>query len=155
MSEHLHRVRYSSRMKKFLSVLFIGLLCSAAGHATAVGPDFTSLSAEVLPTTVHIHVERGATIAAGIQQMARDYALPTPKPNGRDVQISTGSGVIIDERGLVMTNHHVVNGANRIVITLSDQRKYEASLVGHDPRTDVAMLKIESDESFTAAKYTK
>lgn len=155
MSEHLHRVRYSSRMKKFLSALVIGLFCSTVCHATAVGPDFTSLSAEVLPTTVHIHVERGATIAAGIQQMARDYALPTPKPNSRDVQISTGSGVIIDDRGLILTNHHVVNGANRIVITLSDQREYEASLVGHDPRTDVAILRIKGDDSFKAAKYVE
>ncbi len=141
-------------MTMTLRALVPGLLWSMACLATPPGPDFTALSAEVLPTTVHIRVERGAIIAAGIQQMARDYALPTPRQTNGQVQTSTGSGVIMSEDGLVLTNHHVINGAQRVLVTLVDQRAYEASVVGHDPRTDIALLKIEGDGPFDTATFT-
>jgi len=121
--------------------------------AQSIGPDFAELSQAVLPTTVHIHVERGPLIAPGIQQMARDYALPTPRPDDGAVRVSTGSGVIMDPKGLVFTNHHVVNGARTIRVTLHDQRRFEATLVGHDPRTDVALLQIKSNGPFEAATF--
>ena len=140
-------------MNKFSAILIAGMLHSITAFAKPLGPDFTELSAAVLPTTVHIHVERGATIAAGIQQLSRDYALPSPKSDSSRVQISTGSGVIIDSRGLILTNHHVVDGARQIRITLADQRVYEATIVGHDPRTDVALLSVDTDDRLTAARF--
>ena len=141
----------------FKTVVAIGIAClvSFAAPAQTLGPDFTVLSASVLPTTVHIHVERGPLVAAGIQQLSRDYALPVPKPSTGAVQTSTGSGVIIDEDGVVLTNHHVVNGAQRIVITMVDQRRYEASVIGHDPRTDIALLAIDGDGPFSAAQFSE
>lgn len=142
-------------MNKRTVILIAGMLHSIAAFATPLGPDFTELSAAVLPTTVHIHVERGATVAAGIQQLHRDYAIPSLKSDSQRVQISTGSGVIIDARGLILTNHHVVDGARHIRITLANQRTYEASIVGHDPRTDVALLSIETDDRFTAAQVNE
>ena len=92
--------------------------------AGPIGPDFTAVSEAVLPTTVHIRIERGPLISAGIQQMTRDYALPVPKHDSQQVAQSTGSGVIFDERGLVLTNHHVINGATEIRLTLHDQRSF-------------------------------
>jgi S1-C subfamily serine protease len=143
----------------WMSFRFLFLWCGAAvwlgctpSHATEiVGPDFADLSEAVLPTTVHIRVERGALISAGIQQMARDYALPVPRGESQSVQQSTGSGVIFDHRGLILTNHHVINGAQSIRVTLYDQRAFEAVLLGADPRTDVAVLKIKGDGPFDAA----
>jgi len=119
--------------------------------AEPIGPDFTSVSEAVLPTTVHIRVERGPLISAGIQQMARDYALPVPKNGSQTHRQSTGSGVIFDERGLVLTNHHVINGAQEIRLTLYDQTNFEAELLGSDPRTDVAVLRIKGKGPFKAA----
>ena len=139
-------------MNKRIVILIAGMLHSIAAFAKPLGPDFTELSAAVLPTTVHIHVERGATVAAGIQQLHRDYAIPSLKSDSKRVQLSTGSGVVIDARGLILTNHHVVDGAQQIRITLANQRAYEASIVGHDPRTDIALLSIETDDQFTAAR---
>jgi S1-C subfamily serine protease len=121
--------------------------------AAPLGPDFRQLSAEVLPTTVHIQAESGPAIAAGIQQMARDYSLPAPRHSNGQVHTSTGSGVIMNDKGLILTNHHVVNGATNIIVTLSDQRAYEATLVGHDPRTDVALLKIKGSGPFASARF--
>ena len=61
---------------------------------------------------------------------------------------SIGSGVIIDgARGLVVTNHHVVQGADSIVVTLSDRREFNATLVGSDAGTDVALLRVMSDDA--------
>ena len=59
---------------------------------------------------------------------------------------SAGSGVIVDAaRGLVLTNHHVVAGADAVMVTLKDKRRFEAEVVGSDPGTDVALLEIEAD----------
>jgi Do/DeqQ family serine protease len=67
--------------------------------------------------------------------------------------ISAGSGVIVDaRRGYVMTNHHVVRGAERITVTLKDRREFVAELVGSDPATDIALLRIPA-QSLTALVF--
>ena len=62
---------------------------------------------------------------------------------------SVGSGVIISEQGYIITNHHVVDGASRIQVTLSDKRQFRARLVGADPSTDLAVLQVDLDEGET------
>ncbi len=67
------------------------------------------------------------------------------------VQAGVGSGVIFDEEGYIVTNHHVVENADYIEVVLADGRKLEGNLVGHDsPYTDLAVLKIEADNLHTA-----
>lgn len=61
-------------------------------------------------------------------------------------QVGTGSGVIIDKNGYIITNNHVIDGAREISITTNDNKIYEATLVGTDPKTDIALLKIDADE---------
>lgn len=61
-----------------------------------------------------------------------------------------GSGVIVSENGYILTNHHVIDGADEIRVALADRREYEATLVGSDPKTDVAILKIDSEDLPTA-----
>jgi Do/DeqQ family serine protease len=67
--------------------------------------------------------------------------------NARTSQ-SLGSGVIVDSSGLVVTNHHVIEGMTEVKVALSDHREFEAEIVLRDPRTDLAVLKIKSDETF-------
>jgi len=122
-------------------------------QAHSLGPDFVALSAAVLPTTVHIRVERGPLVAAGIQQMARDFSIPSQGHTQGQVVLSSGSGVILSASGTVLTNHHVINGAQAIVITTYDQRRYQATVVGADPRTDIAVLQIQGDGPFDAANF--
>ncbi len=60
-------------------------------------------------------------------------------------QQSLGSGVIVDKTGLIVTNHHVIANASKITVTLSDKRRFPARLLGTDPDTDVAVLKIDAE----------
>lgn len=59
---------------------------------------------------------------------------------------STGSGVIISNKGYIVTNNHVIRGASEVQITLYDKRKFKATVIGTDPSTDLAVLKIEADK---------
>lgn len=63
---------------------------------------------------------------------------------GEGVNTATGSGVIISAEGLIVTNNHVIEGADRIEITLNDKREFEAEVIGVDPSTDLALLRIKA-----------
>ncbi|MGY0392078.1 trypsin-like peptidase domain-containing protein [Bizionia sp. KMM 8389] len=64
----------------------------------------------------------------------------------QQAQVGTGSGVIINKDGYIITNNHVISNANEISITTNDNKIYEAQLIGTDPKTDIALLKIDADE---------
>lgn len=68
-------------------------------------------------------------------------------------QVGTGSGVIISPDGYIITNNHVIDGANDLSITLNDNRTYEAELIGTDPKTDIALLKIDTDDDLPYATF--
>ncbi len=67
-----------------------------------------------------------------------------PAPGRKRVQNSLGSGVIVDGGGVVVTNHHVIEGADDVTVVLADRREFEAQIVGSDERTDLAVLKIDT-----------
>jgi serine protease DegQ len=99
----------------------------------------------VTPAVVNVSVEM--VTAAELPPVLRDpqvrrfFGIPDELPPQRET--SVGSGVVIDaERGYIVTNHHVVNGADRILVTLHNGEVREARLVGSDPQTDIAVLQI-------------
>ena len=71
-----------------------------------------------------------------------------PREDGR----GTGSGVIVDPKGYILTNNHVIENAREITVRLSDSRKFPATLVGRDPKTDLAVLKIDAKRPLPAAE---
>src|SRR5437773_10288338 len=81
---------------------------------------------------------------------------PLPGPPGRPDQ-SAGSGVILDSNGFIVTNNHVVENATQITVTLSDKREFPAKVVGTDPKSDLAVVKIEAENlpSLKWADYDK
>ncbi|MEH6547423.1 MAG: trypsin-like peptidase domain-containing protein, partial [Sneathiella sp.] len=70
-----------------------------------------------------------------------------PQKNREQVQNALGSGVIVDAAGIIVTNYHVVAGADEITVALQDRREFDARLVVKDERTDLAILKIEPEET--------
>ncbi len=84
----------------------------------------------------------------GPELFERFFRKRSPREEGR----AAGSGVIVDPRGFVLTNNHVVDNATAIEVRLSDDRKFAASLVGRDARTDLAVLKVESPAPLPVAE---
>lgn len=123
---------------------------------TAEGyPDFTKAAENSTHAVVHIKSTVKAVETAGRRQRqmidpfeyffgfgdrsGSDYANPQPS-------VGYGSGVIISNDGYVITNNHVIDKATEIEVTMNDNRKYSAKLVGADPTTDIALLKIEGSD---------
>lgn len=67
-------------------------------------------------------------------------------------QLSLGSGFIIDKDGYIITNNHVIDGAETIVVTLADNSQFDAEVVGHDSKTDIALIKIKTDNDLPTVK---
>ena len=136
-------------------------LLAFAGNAFAKDlPDFTELAEKQGATVVNISVTQvvqgNANPFAGFQddeqfnELFRRFGLPTPgMPKGQSPQQefksqSLGSGFIISADGYILTNAHVINAADEIIVKLSDKREFKAKIIGADRRTDVALLKIEA-----------
>ena len=128
-------------------------------------PDFTDLVEQVGPSVVNIRTIEKTPVAdaqasgpdAEMQEFFRRFfGVPMPMPNAPRGQQrpprgpdeaqpkGVGSGFILSADGYVMTNAHVVEGADQVIVTLTDKREFKARLVGADKRSDVAVVKIEA-----------
>ena len=138
-------------------------LASAAQGRAELLPDFTELVERVGPSVVNIRtLERGNRNASGpgggvdpnMEEFFKRFGIPLPggrgapgTPRGGDEepqQRGIGSGFILSADGYVMTNAHVVDGADELLVTLTDKREFKAKVIGLDKRTDVAVVKIEA-----------
>ena len=106
---------------------------------------FAPLVKRVSPAVVNIYTTTTARV-----QRRLPFPFPgVPQQGGERVQNSLGSGVLVGADGLIVTNAHVVKGADEIRVVLADRREYEAKLITQDERYDLALLRIEgSDEKF-------
>ena len=115
----------------------------------------------VTPAVVSIDVSGTQKASSGLQGFEdneelfeRFFGGRLPQQQDRERR-GIGSGVIVDAaKGLIITNHHVVEGADEITVTLEDKRELEAELVGSDPKTDIAVIKIPA-RSLRALKFAK
>ncbi|HSR09828.1 MAG TPA: trypsin-like peptidase domain-containing protein, partial [Thermodesulfobacteriota bacterium] len=116
---------------------------------------FSDLAKKLSPTVVNVKVTK--VEKTGDMQMPslpedspfgdffKQFPNMVPKPEKRQVQ-GTGSGVIISPDGYILTNNHVVDGAKEVTVTVADKEEYTAQVVGRDPKTDLALLKIKPKE---------
>ncbi len=111
------------------------------------GTDFTVAAAKTVPAVVHIKVTMSSSPQANyIDPIFRDFFGDGGFPFGqRGPSMGSGSGVIISADGYIVTNNHVVNGADKIEVVLNDKRSYKGKVIGTDPNTDLALVKIEAD----------
>lgn len=143
-----------------------GLLATATPALAQTGaavrglPDFTDLVDQVGPSVVNIRTtERvSARSSSGpmdeeMLEFFRRFGLPVPNlprpqgpqsPQPQEQPRGVGSGFILSSDGYVMTNAHVVEGAEEVVVTLTDKREFKAKIIGADKRTDVAVVKIDA-----------
>ncbi len=115
-------------------------------------PDFTVVSEITVNAVVHIQAEFERQRSPRQDFFGPDdffdfFFGPRGRPSpDRPPAIGSGSGVILSPDGYVITNNHVINNASNIEVTLNDNRIYEAELIGADPTTDIALLKINEED---------
>jgi serine protease Do len=136
-------------------------VAAAANVSTPVS--FAAIAKKLSPAVVNIKVvKKVANVGFGQPDMdipagpfhdfferffqGQPQTSPAPK-----MQQGMGSGVIISKDGYVLTNNQVVDGAKEVTITLADQKEYKGRIVGTDPQTDIAVVKIDAHESFPAS----
>jgi serine protease Do len=153
-------------LKNWLAVLSFSLMASASAHAQGL-PDFTDLAekhgAEVVNISVTQSVQNNGPVGGfpgmegdeQMQEFFKRFGIPlmpgmpgmpgqggAPQPDYKSQ--SLGSGFIISSDGYVLTNAHVINEADEVIVKLADKREFKAKIIGADKRTDVALLKIDA-----------
>jgi serine protease Do len=136
----------------------------STAHAQARAlPDFTDLVEQVGPSVVNIRTmekvsadsPHGSPGEKEMQEFFKRFGLPMPNmprgnpsprrgPQDEEQPRGVGSGFILTSDGMIMTNAHVVEGADEVVVTLPDKREFKAKIIGADQRSDVAVVKIEA-----------
>jgi serine protease Do len=139
-------------MKKLIilaTLLVLGAASTSPAPALADYPDFTELVKQASPAVVNIRTTRSASKRSegmdeqDVPEIFRRFfrempERPIPGPGA-------GSGFIIESDGYILTNNHVVDGAEEIIVALSDRREREAVIIGQDALSDLAVLKIEGE----------
>ena len=140
----------------------------AAQAQTRTLPDFTDLVDQVGPSVVNIRTlekvatrtQQGGQGDEDMQEFFKRFGIPMPnaprqaprqnrpqpqqQPQEEDQPRGVGSGFILTSDGVIMTNAHVVDGADEVIVTLTDKREFKAKILGADKRSDVAVVKIEA-----------
>ncbi len=153
-------VKKGKGMIKKVVVIFLFLFIFSGMAFAKELPDFTELAERQGPSVVNISVTQmvqgNGNPFVGMQddeqfnELFRRFGLPVPGgPRGQAPQQefksqSLGSGFIISADGYILTNAHVINAADEVIVKLSDRREFKAKIIGSDRRTDVALLKIDA-----------
>jgi serine protease Do len=146
-----------------LTTLFlVGIALAIFSTRSAKGaalPDFADLAEKLSPTVVNVYTTQTLEVSSSPHQFFSPDDMEIPEPFRRFFGIpdmpeqapkremkrtSLGSGVVVTADGYILTNNHVVEDADEINITLSTFEEYEATIVGRDPKSDLALIKIES-----------
>jgi serine protease Do len=137
-------------LKKFITVTAFLFFLSVPVHAQL--PNFADLVEDVSPAVVKIN-----TISKGKAPVQRNFEGQLPdifrelleqrnRPQTERPARSMGSGFVISDDGYILTNHHVIDGADKIQVLFADRLEYSAEIVGSDRRSDLALLKIEAKD---------
>jgi Do/DeqQ family serine protease len=167
---------YICAMIRFARPILIALLALGAATALAQTPpspqpgppqsraeislSFAPVVKRVAPAVVNVYAQRkvqGASNPFFDDPFFRRFfggQLPGMGPPRERIQRSLGSGVIVDQSGIVVTNHHVIEGADQIRVALADKREFDAEVLLRDQRSDLAVLRIkDAHERFPAIEF--
>jgi len=135
-----------------ISILFVNL--SFFVNAKPVPESFADLAEKLTPSVVYISTTQ--TVVTNINPFPFEFPPGSPfedmfkefsTPQKRKAS-ALGSGFIIDAKGIVVTNNHVIQGAEDIMVTVNGEKEYEAKIIGADPLSDLAVLEIQSKDKF-------
>ena len=149
------------KMKK-IKIIFLAFLVfnfSIFANAKNTPESFADLAEKLMPSVVNISTTQ--TVVTNVNPFPFEFPPGSPfedmfkefgTPQKRKAS-ALGSGFIIDAKGIVVTNNHVIKGAEDIMVTVNGEKEYEAKIIGSDPLSDLAVLEIQSKDKFIPVKF--
>ena len=147
------------KIKFILLALFFTFSLQNISNSNSVPASFADLAERLMPSVVNISTTQTVvtntnplpfTFPPGspFEDMFREFGTPQERKSS-----ALGSGFIIDEKGLVVTNNHVIQGAEDIIVRVNGDQEYKAKVIGADPLSDIAVLQLETDENFIPVQF--
>ena len=144
---------------KFILVLFVSFNISSATIAKDAPASFADLAERLMPSVVNISTTTTVTTRSNpfpfqfppgspFEDMFKDFGTPQERKTS-----ALGSGFIISEDGIVVTNNHVIEGAEDVYVRVNGDQEFKAKILGADPGMDLAVLKMESDQKFIPVEF--
>ncbi len=143
----------------FFSLIFI-FNYTTLSNSQNIPNSFADLAETLMPSVVNISTTQTVVTRSNpfpnfqfppgspFEDMFKEFGTPQERQSS-----ALGSGFIIDEKGIVVTNNHVIEGAEDIVVQVNGGKKFNAKVIGADPLSDIAVLKIDSNERFLTVKF--
>ena len=143
----------------FLSLILV-LNFSSVSNSQNIPNSFADLAEKLMPSVVNISTTQTVVTRSNpfpnfqfppgspFGDMFKEFGTPQERQSS-----ALGSGFIIDEKGILVTNNHVIEGAEDIVVQVNGEKKFKATVIGADPLSDIAVLKIESKENFLPVRF--
>ena len=152
----------SFKMKKIkIFLISIILLCnnSLSSFSREIPASFADLAEKLMPSVVNISTTTTVTTQSNpfpfqfppgspFEDMFKEFGAPQERKSA-----ALGSGFIIDEKGIVITNNHVIQDAENIIVRVNGDKEFKAEVIGADPLSDIAVLKLDSNEKFIPVKF--
>ena len=147
------------KLKLIFSVLIITLSSSIQSNSQSVPSSFADLAERLMPSVVNISTTQTVTTTTNpfpftfppgspFEDMFKEFGTPQERKSS-----ALGSGFIIDKKGVVVTNNHVIQNAEDIIVRVNGDKEYNAKVIGADPLSDIAVLQLETEEKFTPVEF--
>ena len=148
------------RIKTIFFAILIFLSFPLISHSQNTPGSFADLAEKLMPSVVNISTTQTVVTRSNpfpnfqfppgspFEDMFKEFGTPQERQSS-----ALGSGFIIDEKGIVVTNNHVIEGAEDIVVQVNGNKELKAKVIGADPLSDIAVLQIETEEKFTPVKF--
>ena len=145
--------------KFYIFFIFFYFFFNIEGNSKDAPSSFADLAEKLMPSVVNISTTQTITTTSNpfpfefppgspFEDMFKDFGTPQKRKAS-----ALGSGFIIDEKGIVVTNNHVIQGAEDIFVRVNGNKEYEATIIGADPLSDIAVLQIKSNDKFISVKF--
>ena len=148
-----------SKIKTLIITVFLLVSFSKNSISKEIPASFADLAEKLMPSVVNISTTTTVTTQSNpfpfqfppgspFEDMFKEFGTPQERKSS-----ALGSGFIIDEKGIVITNNHVIQDAEDIIVRLNDEKEFNAKVIGADPLSDIAVLQLDTKEKFKPVKF--
>ena len=148
-----------SKIKTLIISVFLVVSFSKNSISKEIPASFADLAEKLMPSVVNISTTTTVTTQSNpfpfqfppgspFEDMFKEFGTPQERKSS-----ALGSGFIIDEKGIVITNNHVIQDAEDIIVRFNDEKEFNAQVIGADPLSDIAVLQLDTKEKFKPVKF--